>query len=105
MGFNFPLFMSVTNCFTSSKIDKFSNYKFQKTGNEFGIWLLKFNFEKINCNTLQQLNFPKFSFRFKNSENKISIFDEVGKKFVVLKPEEWVRQHCVQYLMIEKKYQ
>jgi hypothetical protein len=53
---------------------------------------------------LQALNFPKFSFRFKNSENKISVFDVIRKKFVVLQPEEWVRQHCVQYLIKEKKY-
>ena len=53
---------------------------------------------------MQALNFPKFSFRFKNSENKISIFDEIRKKFVILQPEEWVRQHCVQFLMIEKNY-
>ena len=53
---------------------------------------------------LQPLNFPKFSFRFKNSENKVSIFDAVRKKFIILQPEEWVRQHCVQYLVTEKKY-
>ncbi len=53
---------------------------------------------------MQPLNFPKYPFRFKNSENKVSIFDEIRKKFVVLQPEEWVRQHCVQQLMIEKKY-
>ncbi|WP_100613081.1 type I restriction enzyme HsdR N-terminal domain-containing protein [Confluentibacter lentus] len=53
---------------------------------------------------MQELNFPKFSFRFKNSENKISIFDVIRKKFVVLQPEEWVRQHCVHYLINEKKY-
>ena len=53
---------------------------------------------------MQELNFPKFSFRFKNSENKISIFDEIRKKFVILQPEEWVRQHCVQYLIQNKKY-
>lgn len=53
---------------------------------------------------LLQLNFPKFSFRFKNSENKISIFDVIRKKFVILQPEEWVRQHCVHYLIHEKKY-
>ena len=28
----------------------------------------------------------------------------IRKKFVVLQPEEWVRQHCVQYLINEKKY-
>jgi len=53
---------------------------------------------------MQVLNFPKFTFRFKNSENKISIFDVIRKKFVVLQPEEWVRQHCVQYLIDVKGY-
>ncbi|QDO95388.1 type I restriction enzyme HsdR N-terminal domain-containing protein [Formosa sediminum] len=53
---------------------------------------------------MQELNFPKFSFRFKNSENKISIFDDIRKKFVILQPEEWVRQHCVHYLMQVKGY-
>lgn len=53
---------------------------------------------------LQKLNFPEFSFRFKNSENKVSIFDCIRKKFVILQPEEWVRQHCVLYLMEFKKY-
>ncbi|PHS08264.1 MAG: restriction endonuclease subunit R [Kordia sp.] len=53
---------------------------------------------------MQQLNFPTYTFRFKNSENKLSIFDDIRKKFIVLTPEEWVRQHCVNFLMIEKKY-
>lgn len=53
---------------------------------------------------MQVLNFPKFTFRFKNSENKVSIFDAIRKKFVILQPEEWVRQHCVQYLMDVKGY-
>lgn len=53
---------------------------------------------------MQTLNFPKFSFRFKNSENKISIFDCIRKKFIILQPEEWVRQHCVMYLIHEKGY-
>ncbi len=53
---------------------------------------------------MQKLNFPTYSFRFKNNENKISIFDCIRKKFVVLQPEEWVRQHCVHYLINQKKY-
>ncbi|MGJ5643301.1 type I restriction enzyme HsdR N-terminal domain-containing protein [Formosa sp. S-31] len=53
---------------------------------------------------MQELNFPRFTFRFKNSENKISIFDEIRKKFIVLQPEEWVRQHCVQYLIQVKGF-
>lgn len=53
---------------------------------------------------MQKLDFPTYTFRFKNSENKPYIFDDIRKKFVVLQPEEWVRQHCVQYLINEKKY-
>ncbi|MEX0996537.1 MAG: type I restriction enzyme HsdR N-terminal domain-containing protein [Flavobacteriaceae bacterium] len=53
---------------------------------------------------MQQLDFPKYNFRFKSSENKISIFDEIRKKFVILTPEEWVRQHVVQFLICEKHY-
>jgi len=43
-------------------------------------------------------------FRFKNSENKVAIFDEIRKKFINLTPEEWVRQHVVHYLLQDKKY-
>ena len=53
---------------------------------------------------MQKLNFPAYSFRFKNSENKVSIFDEIRKKFILLTPEEWVRQHVVQFLLQDKKY-
>ncbi|MDO6596913.1 type I restriction enzyme HsdR N-terminal domain-containing protein [Oceanihabitans sp. 2_MG-2023] len=53
---------------------------------------------------MQKLNFPTYSFRFKNSENKTLIYDEIRKKFVVLQPEEWVRQHCVRYLIEEKGF-
>jgi hypothetical protein len=53
---------------------------------------------------MQQLNFPSYNFRFKNSENKVAIFDAIRKKFIILTPEEWVRQHVVHYLLEEKKY-
>jgi hypothetical protein len=53
---------------------------------------------------MQKLNFQQYDFRFKNSENKVSIFDEIRKKFIILTPEEWVRQHVVQFLLEEKKY-
>jgi len=53
---------------------------------------------------MHQLNFPTYQFRFKNSENKVLIFDIIRKKFVVLQPEEWVRQNCIHYLINDKKY-
>jgi len=53
---------------------------------------------------VQKLNFPTYSFRFKNSKNKVSIFDSIRKKFILLQPEEWVRQHCIEFLIREKNY-
>jgi type I site-specific restriction endonuclease len=53
---------------------------------------------------MQLLNFPKYDFRFKNSQNSALIFDIIRKKFVVLTPEEWVRQHTLMFLTLEKKY-
>jgi hypothetical protein len=50
---------------------------------------------------MRQLNFKQYSFRFKNRENKPLIFDVVRKKFMVLTPEEWVRQNTIQYLIKE----
>ena len=53
---------------------------------------------------MQKLNFPEYTFRFKNSENKVAIFDEIRKKFIVLTPEEWVRQHVVRFLLEQKNF-
>lgn len=53
---------------------------------------------------MQRLNFPSFDFRFKNSENKIAIFDVIRKKFILLTPEEWVRQHVVHDLIDNWNY-
>ena len=53
---------------------------------------------------MQKLNFPEYHFRFKSKENKRLIFDEIRKKFIILTPEEWVRQHVIHYLVKDKKY-
>lgn len=53
---------------------------------------------------MNSLNFPAYSFRFKNSENKTYIFDVIRKKFLLLTPEEWVRQHTLLYLIEELNY-
>lgn len=53
---------------------------------------------------MKNLNFPSYKFRIKNSENNTHIFDVIRKKFVVLQPEEWVRQHCIQFLINEKNF-
>ena len=53
---------------------------------------------------MQALNLPTYQFKIKSNENKLFIFDIVRKKYVVLTPEEWVRQHFLHYLIEEKKY-
>lgn len=53
---------------------------------------------------MQELNFPHYTFKIKTSENKTVIFDIVRKKYVVLTPEEWVRQHVIHFLHFQKKY-
>jgi hypothetical protein len=50
------------------------------------------------------LNLPSYPFKIKQEDGSIFIFDEIRKKFLVLTPEEWVRQHFVQYLILEKNY-
>ncbi len=45
------------------------------------------------------LNFPMYKFRFKSTEKKVHIFDGVRKRFLLLTPEEWVRQHCINFLL------
>jgi type I site-specific restriction endonuclease len=50
-------------------------------------------------NAIRQLNFQSFHFKLKEEQDKTYIFDEVRSKYLVLTPEEWVRQHCVHYLV------
>ena len=53
---------------------------------------------------MQRLDLPTYNFKLKSSENKTLIFDKLRKKYVVLTPEEWVRQHYVCFLIEEKEY-
>ena len=50
------------------------------------------------------LNLPQASFKIINKDGKESIFDILRKKYVALTPEEWVRQHFINYLIQYKGY-
>jgi len=50
------------------------------------------------------INYPEPDFRMKNESGKEFIFDALRKKWLVLTPEEWVRQNFVQYLIKTKNY-
>ena len=51
---------------------------------------------------MRKLNFPEYDFRVNERDGKPFIFDPARKKFVALTPEEWVRQHVIQYLVKDK---
>jgi hypothetical protein len=51
---------------------------------------------------MYQLNLPPFQYKVKSEAQRKLIFDVVRKKYVVLTPEEWVRQHIIHFLLTEK---
>lgn len=50
------------------------------------------------------ITYPSPDFRIKNEAGKEFIFDVLRKKWLMLTPEEWVRQNFVQYLIRQKNY-
>ena len=46
-----------------------------------------------------QLNLPNFDIELREADNQVvEVFDPLRRKWVVLTPEEWVRQHFAHYL-------
>ena len=50
------------------------------------------------------LDLPIYKLKLKEIGEKTHIFDVVRKKYLILTPEEWVRQNFIQYLNKEKNY-
>ena len=50
------------------------------------------------------LNLPAVKLRLREEKNQTQVFDVIRKKYIVLTPEEWVRQHAVHFLIEEKKF-
>jgi len=53
---------------------------------------------------MKALNLPTYSFKLKSEEGRNFIFDELRRKYVILTPEEWVRQHFIRYLVDHRSY-
>ena len=51
-----------------------------------------------------KIEYPKYQFKIKKEDNTEFIFDAFRKRWLVLTPEEWVRQNMLQYLTGIKKY-
>lgn len=54
--------------------------------------------------SMQQLNLPSYQLKTREVDKKQEVFDIIRKKYIVLNPEEWVRQQFIQYLIHEKNY-
>jgi len=50
------------------------------------------------------LNLPAYSLKLRRDQQRLFIYDELRKKYLVLTPEEWVRQHWIQHLILAKGY-
>ena len=51
-----------------------------------------------------QLNLPAFEHKIKKEQEKLYIYDSIRRKYLLLTPEEWVRQHFLHYLISELHY-
>lgn len=59
----------------------------------------------IPLEVMQALDLPPFDHKIRqNSANALEIWDELRRKYVVLTPEEWVRQHVAHYLLRQLGY-
>jgi len=52
---------------------------------------------------MKKLNLPFFEFKIKKENKNNIIFDEIRKKWIILTPEEWIRQNFIKYI-ISKNY-
>ncbi len=53
---------------------------------------------------MQELNLPQYDIKVKQENGKHYIFDAIRKKYLVLTPEEWVRQNFIQFLIQERSF-
>lgn len=54
---------------------------------------------KMDRVQLPILNLPPIEPKLQEMEGKIGIFDSLRKKYLILTPEEWVRQHWINFLV------
>ncbi|MDG1889320.1 MAG: type I restriction enzyme HsdR N-terminal domain-containing protein [Flavobacteriaceae bacterium] len=51
---------------------------------------------------MKKLNLPLFEFKIKKENKNNIIFDEIRKKWIILTPEEWIRQNFIKYIILKK---
>ena len=53
---------------------------------------------------MEELVFPPFNYKLRKENGKVAIFDIIRKKYIILAPEEWVRQHLIHYFINQLNY-
>lgn len=53
---------------------------------------------------MKKLNLPQYPIKLKEEGGTTFIFDSIRKKYLVLLPEEWVRQYFIQFLINDKGF-
>lgn len=53
---------------------------------------------------MEALNLPQINCNIRKNGSNVEIFDIIRKKYIILTPEEWVRQHFIHYLIYTLDY-
>lgn len=53
---------------------------------------------------MKKLNLPEYNYKIKELHHKPYIYDGIRKKYLLLTPEEWVRQHFINLLVTHYHY-
>jgi hypothetical protein len=67
------------------------------------MWFLPTIYYELTCSPMA-VSFSAYNFKTKTDKDVHYVFDIVRKKWVVLTPEEWVRQHVIHFLVHDKGY-
>jgi len=53
---------------------------------------------------MEVLNLPRYFFSIKEVKGKKYIFDDIRRRYVILSPEEWVRQNLIRFLTENRNF-
>lgn len=53
---------------------------------------------------MQRLNLPECQLQLRRKDDAVQVFDRLRQRYVALTPEEWVRQHFVEFLVNQCSY-
>lgn len=63
-----------------------------------------FTFRPISAKRVNSLQFPPYDLKIRQTNGKAEVWDALRKMWLVLTPEEWVRQHLIFFLQKERNF-